>query len=139
MIADYFAFTTTRAGLCRPGWSNFLAHVDSAEVNLVFMGPETSGKSSLIMRFLSGNFVTAYDPTIMDPFRKDYKFSAAGEDRLVTLNILDTAGQETFKYLRDQWMKKADAFCFGFSVDSSFSRLSDFINVFFHEMFWLGC
>jgi GTPase KRas protein len=42
-----------------------------------------------------------YDPTIEDSYRKQ----ALIDDELALLSILDTAGQEEFSSMQDQWMR----------------------------------
>ena len=47
------------------------------------------GKSALTVRFIQGNFVEKYDPTIEDSYRKLTEVDGAA----YMLDIMDTAGQ----------------------------------------------
>ena len=48
------------------------------------------------------SFVETYDPTIEDCYRKQW--SVDGQPCL--LEVLDTAGQEEYTALRDQWIRQ---------------------------------
>lgn len=58
------------------------------------------------MRFVQGDFVQRYDPTIESNFRKQVTL----DQDSVLLDILDTAGQEEYSVLREQYMRMGDAF-----------------------------
>ena len=64
------------------------------------------GKSALSVRFVQGDFVQRYDPTIESNFRKQVTL----DQDSVLLDILDTAGQEEYSVLREQYMRMGDAF-----------------------------
>ena len=64
------------------------------------------GKSALSIRFVQGNFVHQYDPTIEANYRKQVTL----DNDSVLLDILDTAGQEEYSVLREQYMRMGDAF-----------------------------
>ena len=50
------------------------------------------GKSALTVRFIQGNFVEKYDPTIEDSYRKLVEVDGTA----CMLDIMDTAGQVSF-------------------------------------------
>lgn len=52
------------------------------------------GKSALTIQLIQNHFVEEYDPTIEDSYRKQVVID--GETCL--LDILDTAGQEEYRY-----------------------------------------
>lgn len=90
---------------------------------IVVMGAGGVGKSALVIKFVSGEFVMEYDPTIEDAYRK----SIVVDNRTSVLDILDTAGQEEFSTLQDQWMREGKAFIFVFSLTdrNSFDQVSE--------------
>ncbi|OBS80324.1 hypothetical protein A6R68_21476, partial [Neotoma lepida] len=53
-------------------------------------------------------FVTDYDPTIEDSYTKQCVI----DDRAARLDILDTAGQEEFGAMREQYMRTGEGFLF---------------------------
>lgn len=55
-----------------------------------------------------------YEPTIEDL----YKLQLKVDDIRATLGILDTAGQEEFCSLQDQWMRDGDGFLMVYSITS---------------------
>ena len=63
---------------------------------LVILGGGGVGKSCLTFRLVHDQFVEKYDPTIEDSYRKD-NFEVDGE--MVSIEILDTAGQVNIHYL----------------------------------------
>lgn len=65
-----------------------------------------------------------YDPTIEDSYRKQVVID--GQSCL--LEILDTAGQEEFTALRDQWIRDCEGFVIIYSIISriSFEQVSVF-------------
>merc|ERR1711879_126402 len=64
-----------------------------------------------------GNFVEKYDPTIEDSYRKLVEVDAIA----CMLDIMDTAGQEEYSALRDQYMKTGQGFVLGYSITSTTS------------------
>jgi len=86
----------------------------SIEYRIVVVGAGAVGKSALTIRFVNGNFVEKYDPTIEDSYRKQVEIDA----RACVLDITDTAGQEEYCTLRDTYLKGGDGFILGYSVTS---------------------
>ena len=60
------------------------------------------GKSALVIRLVTDNFLDEYDPTIEDSYRKEVTIN----DEQAILDILDTAGQEEYSSMQDQWMRE---------------------------------
>jgi len=91
----------------------------------VVIGAGAVGKSALVVRFIKNDFVTDYDPTIEDSYRR--QFTVDGIECL--LDILDTAGQEEYSALRDTYMRNGEGFLTVFAVNSrmTFSELPDMI------------
>jgi len=84
---------------------------------LVLVGLGGVGKSCLTIQFISQRFVEDYDPTLEDSYRK--QVSVDGEECL--LDIFDTAGQEDFSAVRDQYMRSGDGFLCVYSVTYTLS------------------
>jgi small GTP-binding protein len=76
------------------------------------------GKSSLTLHFVSGEKPsTEYDPTIEDSYVKILDV----DKRPSRLELLDTAGQEEFHSLMDDWIRSAEAYLLVYSVDDALS------------------
>jgi len=73
------------------------------------------GKSALTIQLIQNHFVDEYDPTIEDTYRKQVVID--GETCL--LDILDTAGQEEYSAMRDQYMRTGEGFLLVFAVDNT--------------------
>jgi len=82
---------------------------------LVILGGGAVGKSAITVQLVSGHFVQIYDPTIEDSYRTS--ISVNGE--LIYLDILDTAGQEEYSALRDQYMRGGDGYIIVYSITST--------------------
>merc|ERR1719242_1607293 len=93
-------------------------------ISLSVMGSGAVGKSACTLRFVQGQFITNYDPTIEDAYRKQMHL----DGNTLMLDILDTAGQEDFEALRTQWMKNKDGFVLMFSIirKASLHQLQEF-------------
>lgn len=66
-----------------------------------------------------------YDPTIEDSFRKVAQLD--GEE--IVIDLLDTAGQEEFRALREKWILSSDGFILVYSIISrdSFELVDNFL------------
>jgi len=84
------------------------------EYKLVVLGGGGVGKSALTIRLVTDNFLDEYDPTIEDSYRKQVMI----DDETALLDILDTAGQEEFSSMQDQWMRDGKGFLLVYSVTS---------------------
>uniref|UniRef100_T1J8E7 Ras-related protein M-Ras n=1 Tax=Strigamia maritima TaxID=126957 RepID=T1J8E7_STRMM len=79
---------------------------------LVVVGDGGVGKSALTIQFFQKCFVTDYDPTIEDSYIQHTTVDGQG----CMLDVLDTAGQEEFSAMREQYMRKGDGFLLVYSV-----------------------
>jgi GTPase KRas len=72
------------------------------------------------------HFVETYDPTIEDSYRKQVMI----DHQSCMLEVLDTAGQEEYTALRDQWIRDGEGFILVYSITSrsSFIRIRKFHN-----------
>jgi len=94
------------------------------EYKLVVVGDGGVGKSALTIQLIQNHFVEEYDPTIEDSYRKQVVID--GETCL--LDILDTAGQEEYSAMRDQYMRTGEGFLLVFAVNEakSFDNISSY-------------
>ncbi|KAM8927323.1 ras-related protein R-Ras [Pelodytes ibericus] len=91
---------------------------------LVVVGGGGVGKSALTIQFIQSYFVSDYDPTIEDSYTK-----ICGIDGKQTrLDILDTAGQEEFGAMREQYMRTGEGFLLIYAINDrgSFNEISKF-------------
>ncbi|KAL6080181.1 Ras- protein Rap-1A [Balamuthia mandrillaris] len=84
------------------------------EYRMVVVGAGGVGKSAITVRFIQGNFVEKYDPTIEDSYRKECEV----DGQSCVLDIMDTAGQEEYRALRDSYMKDGNGFVLIYSITS---------------------
>ncbi|TKY87811.1 hypothetical protein EX895_003392 [Sporisorium graminicola] len=84
------------------------------EVRVVIMGGGGVGKTALTVQFVRNLFVSTYDPTIEDTYRKLLVID--GQQCMV--EILDTAGTEQFLALKELYIKSGQGFILAFSLTS---------------------
>ncbi|XP_074129116.1 GTPase NRas-like [Sminthopsis crassicaudata] len=92
---------------------------------LVVMGTCCVGKSALTIQLIKNRFVTEYDPTIEDSYRRQ----AVVDEEPCQLDILDTMGMEEYYYpLRDQFIHWGEGFLFVYAVNdfNSFKSMNAF-------------
>ncbi|VDM56915.1 unnamed protein product [Angiostrongylus costaricensis] len=70
------------------------------------------GKSALTLQFMYDEFVEEYEPTKADSYRK--KVVLDGEE--CSIDILDTAGQEDYSAIRDNYYRSGEGFICVFSI-----------------------
>ncbi|PRP81535.1 small G-protein [Planoprotostelium fungivorum] len=87
------------------------------EWKIVVLGGGGVGKSAFTIQYIHNRFVDRYDPTIEDLYRKTVELD--GKQYMV--EILDTAGQETFMSMRDLYLRSGHAFLLVYSITSSTS------------------
>jgi len=98
-----------------PTGENHIRTNDMTEYKLVVVGAGGVGKSALTIQLIQNHFVDEYDPTIEDSYRKQVVID--GETCL--LDILDTAGQEEYSAMRDQYMRTGEGFLIVFAVNNA--------------------
>ncbi|SJL05912.1 related to small G-protein Ras2 [Armillaria ostoyae] len=105
------------------------------------LGDGGVGKTALAVQFTLNCFVGAfltcrlvslnshlpietYDPTIEDAYRKQLIV----DNRMCFVEVIDTAGQEEYATLRDQWVREGQGFILVYSIASrsTFDRLEVF-------------
>ncbi|MCJ1291208.1 Ras GTPase [Xylographa carneopallida] len=84
------------------------------EYKLVVVGGGGVGKSCLTIQLIQAHFVDEYDPTIEDSYRKQCVI----DDEVALLDVLDTAGQEEYSAMREQYMRTGEGFLLVYSITS---------------------
>lgn len=111
------------------------------EYKLVVVGGGGVGKSCLTIQLIQSHFVDEYDPTIegtltglslhitvlthtIDSYRKQCVI----DDEVALLDVLDTAGQEEYSAMREQYMRTGEGFLLVYSITSrqSFEEILTF-------------
>mmetsp|Transcript_15948 Transcript_15948/g.17705 ORF Transcript_15948/g.17705 Transcript_15948/m.17705 type:complete len:202 (+) Transcript_15948:212-817(+) len=91
---------------------------------LVIVGDGGVGKSAITIQLTQSHFVSEYDPTIENSYRKQVEI----DEEPCLLDILDTAGQEEYSAMRDQYIRSGKGFLIVYSVvtHSSFEAVSGY-------------
>lgn len=91
---------------------------------IIMVGSGGVGKSALTLQFMYDEFVEDYEPTKADSYRKNV--TVQGEECQV--DILDTAGQEDYAAIRDNYFRSGEGFLCVYSLcePESFANTSDF-------------
>lgn len=84
------------------------------EYKLVVVGGGGVGKLALTIQLIQLHFVDEYDPTIEDLYRKP----CTVDNEQVILDILDTAGQEEYLAMREQYMRTGEGFLLVYAINS---------------------
>mmetsp|Transcript_20070 Transcript_20070/g.29843 ORF Transcript_20070/g.29843 Transcript_20070/m.29843 type:complete len:204 (+) Transcript_20070:71-682(+) len=92
--------------------SNYISKDGDQDVRIVMVGDGGVGKSCITLRLIGASFEDDYDPTIED----SYSFQRVVDDRPINGDLLDTAGQDDFKSMRDSWLETSDAVIIVYSV-----------------------
>ncbi|OBZ89994.1 Ras-like protein 2 [Choanephora cucurbitarum] len=83
------------------------------------------GKSAITIQFFKSHFVDEYDPTIEDSYRKQCVI----DGECAMLDILDTAGQEEYSAMREQYMRNGEGFVLVYDITSfrSFEQIQKLV------------
>lgn len=79
---------------------------------VIMVGSGGVGKSALTLQFMYEEFVEDYEPTKADSYKK--RLTLDGNE--VQVDILDTAGQEDYAAIRDNYFRSGDGFLCVFSI-----------------------
>lgn len=79
---------------------------------VIVIGSGGVGKSALTLQFMYDEFVEDYEPTKADSYRK--KIMLDGKE--AQIDILDTAGQEDYAAIRDNYFRSGEAFLCVYSI-----------------------
>ena len=101
-------------------------------MKIVVLGAGGVGKSCCTLRYLFGTFQTGYDPTVgmfsctgpstlrhnlINATESNFTKQVQIDGKDVTLEILDTAGQEEFRAFRDASLRQGDGYLLVYSID----------------------
>ncbi|XP_054162072.1 ras-related protein Rap-1b-like [Oppia nitens] len=84
---------------------------------IIVLGSSGVGKSALTVQFVQGIFVSNYDPTIEDTYKKWLEV----DGRRYLLDIWDSAGSEQLLGMRDRYYSEAHGFVLVYSITSETS------------------
>ncbi|CAJ2503089.1 Uu.00g104830.m01.CDS01 [Anthostomella pinea] len=103
-------------------------------VKLVVLGDGGVGKTALTIRLCLRDFVETHEPTIED----SYRYSTIIDDVEFSLEVLDTAGEEAYATLRDQWVRNGQGFLLVYSISSraSFTAIGNLFQQVLREKDW---
>ena len=109
------------------------------EYKLVVVGGGGVGKSCLTIQLIQAHFVDEYDPTIEGGYNillpcswltllDSYRKQCVIDDEVALLDVLDTAGQEEYSAMREQYMRTGEGFLLVYSITSrqSFEEIQVF-------------
>ena len=82
------------------------------KLKIAVIGKSLVGKSAMTNVFVSSKFITEYDTTIEDKYTVERFIS----NYPCSLDILDTAGQDDYYTLIDNWINSSDGFILAFSI-----------------------
>ncbi|KAL7716534.1 small monomeric GTPase [Entamoeba marina] len=93
---------------------------------VVLVGDGGVGKSAITIQLTQGHFIIDYDPTIENCYRK----TLTVDGRICVLDILDTAGQEEYASMLDQYFRNGHGFLIVYSVTdrNSFESIKNYYN-----------
>jgi len=96
---------------------------NSKRVKLVVVGDGAVGKTSLLIRFATGEFPTEYLPTVFENYTAQLKRDSG----VILLHLWDTAGQEDYDRLRPLSYPGADVvlLCFSTINQASFEAIKE--------------
>ena len=83
-------------------------------MTIVVVGKGTVGKTSLIFQYIKNSCPQDHDPTVEDSYTTQIK-TASGEER--QFKILDTAGEDDYQTMIDEWIKAANGFLLLFAIN----------------------
>ena len=96
--------------------------------NIILLGDETAGKTSLITRYISGFFLDDHQLKVGADF---YSKTTTYDDWRVILQLWNFGGEEQFKFLMRKYSEGADAaiYLYNITIPNSLEHLPDWIQV----------
>jgi len=97
---------------------------NSTKYKLVILGEGGVGKSALCVQFMQNHFITEYDPTIENSYQK----TIVVDGETCHVDLLDTAGQEEYAVMRNQYIQAGQGFVLVYSIiqKTTFDTMKDF-------------
>jgi len=92
-------------------------HKPGDRIKVVIVGDGGVGKTSLVVRLLTGEFTSTYIKTVFDASTHEFSFN----DKLYDLFLIDTGGQEEYTQIRIKSYEDCDIVIVCFSVDDMLS------------------
>ncbi|KAH0790400.1 Ras GTPase [Histomonas meleagridis] len=86
---------------------------NDAPKTVVIVGDGGVGKTSIVVRYIRDKFSTVYDPTLENNYEAEIKMP---EGQVLKVEIADTAGQEEYQALRDQYLATGHVFIVVYSI-----------------------
>lgn len=99
---------------------------DCKPFKVIVFGEAGVGKSALSIRYVCQEFSDSYDPTIEDNYETDIEVDGYP----IKVAVVDTAGNDVFRRMRDQYIKNGDGFLLVYSITD---RSSSTAIASFHE------
>jgi len=81
---------------------------------IVILGKGTVGKTSLIFRYINNHCPKRHDPTVEDAYNVQIQLPNSDTKEF---SILDTAGEEDYQNMFDQWISVAKGFILVYAID----------------------
>jgi len=81
-------------------------------LKVVLLGEGGVGKSAVTIQFIQHHFITEYDPTIENSYRKQVPI----DGQVVLLEVIDTAGQEEYSVMKEQYIRVGQGFLIVYSI-----------------------
>lgn len=86
--------------------------VNTKTYQVVIIGHNNVGKSSLVVQFMQNYYIDEYNPTLEDVYRKQ----CIVDDQVCIIEVLDTSGNDMCHTLTDQYMRYGEGFICVFSL-----------------------
>ncbi|KAI8899957.1 small GTPase superfamily [Globomyces pollinis-pini] len=98
--------------------------VDCPTHKVIMVGSGGVGKSAITLQYMYGDFTEDYEPTKADSYRKKVNL----DNQETFIDILDTAGQEEYAAIRDNYYRSGEGFLCVFSIleQESFQHTQEF-------------
>ena len=102
-------FMKNGGSLCTPWYTH---RVQEYGIKCMVFGHGGAGKSSLIMRWVTGEY-REWDPSIEDSYRKTVEV----DGKEVLIDVIDTAGQQEFASMQDRWIRECQVAILCFAIN----------------------
>lgn len=86
--------------------------MSEADICIGIFGGGGVGKTAICIQYIKGQFTEGYIPTIEDEYLKTIEY----EGKNLTIDIVDTAGQDDFKEMRSRYYGSVHAIIFVYSI-----------------------